>query len=178
VQVDQTHIEARSPRHGETLSEGALRQHLNHQHGVGMSAIAGKSRSDLDTFHAESHRRQAPFAARVEAALDWLQARYVERGNFLSDDDVLDAAEEFTSDRNIGYLPENREDYSRLVDTLFAQVFPPTVTVTLTEEQAKVLMHAVGYSIASLSARRAPGDKDVQTEIEHVEAILHAQGLK
>jgi len=46
------------------------------------------------------------------------------------------------------------------------------ITVSLTPAEFDILKHAVGYSIASLSARRAFGDQDVQREIEAVERKL------
>ena len=46
------------------------------------------------------------------------------------------------------------------------------ITVSLTPAEFDILKHAVGYSIASLSSRRAYGDQDVQKEIEAVESKL------
>lgn len=59
------------------------------------------------------------FADRLLLALEGARLQYERRDGFISDDDLLDLADEWTTDTNETYLPEYRADYSALVDALF-----------------------------------------------------------
>lgn len=67
----------------------------------------------------------ASYDDRFAEALAWLAVRYEERGEFLSDSDILDAADKFTTsvrgaatDPEPWTLPDNGADHDRLVEDL------------------------------------------------------------
>lgn len=65
------------------------------------------------------------FDERLELAHSSLVLTYERRDNFLSDDDVLDAADEWTTSEPYGDDDEsdpNRDDYESLRDALFARL--------------------------------------------------------
>jgi hypothetical protein len=62
------------------------------------------------------------FADRLLLALEEVNLTFERRDSYLSDDDLLDAADNWTTDGNVTWFPENRDDYSALVDALFAAV--------------------------------------------------------
>ena len=64
------------------------------------------------------------FETRLTLALDEVRLTFERRANYLSDDDLLDAADNWTTDAPYG--DEDiaiREDYDRLVEALFETVF-------------------------------------------------------
>lgn len=66
---------------------------------------------------------------RLTEAVQYLADRYVERGNFLSDSDILDAAERYAVD----WHPDApvdcpRPDYDRLVNDLYESLTPKDST--------------------------------------------------
>lgn len=71
-----------------------------------------------------------PFPERVWMGIEALRMRYEARDGFLSDDDVLDAADAWTvsvrdadEDSETGWIDGDDADYRKLVDTLFGVVF-------------------------------------------------------
>jgi hypothetical protein len=67
--------------------------------------------SDMST---ETRTAPAPYDDRFGEALAWLAVRYEERGDFLSDDDIVTAAELFSTSAE-----KTEADYRRLVEDLF-----------------------------------------------------------
>lgn len=62
---------------------------------------------------------------RLTEATEWLAARYVERGDFLSDSDILDAAERYSIDWHPDAAVDcPRPDYDRMIGDLYESLTP------------------------------------------------------
>jgi hypothetical protein len=65
------------------------------------------------------------YEMRLQEALQYLQTRYVERDNFLSDSDILDAAERYSIDWHPDASVDcPRPDYDQLVEDLYESLTP------------------------------------------------------
>lgn len=124
-------------------------------------------------------------------ALDYLAERYVERGNFLSDSDLMDAAERYSIDWNPeADIDTPRPDYDRLVGDLYETLTPPpeasewraahtgqldTITATLTEvldATRGVLATSLVWKLEQIEAHVAELQRQsiATPDITHVEA--------
>lgn len=72
-------------------------------------------------------------AIRIEAALDLLRIRYVERDSFLSDSDVLDAAAEVAGVRPGDYDAEDQGDIEAICRLTEASVIADILFEKLTD---------------------------------------------